>query len=144
MRSGPGFQDFSLNHKQTNDHDMPLITYVLIIGDSEADIWGLSGRERLRRMLSSLQKARLANDPEQIPPHAPALVLRGDHLFDAGVLAALVNAPTNFVLAGDLDQPVAMRIAEGDVRQGLADFIADGKEEKGEKGQSYASLPRRT
>src|SRR6185437_2143600 len=147
MRSGPGFQDFSLNHNQTNDHDMPLITYVLIIGDSEADIWGLSGRERLLRMLGSLEKTRLTNDPEQIPPHAPALVLRGDHLFDARVLAALVNTPMNFVLAGDLGQPVAMRIAEGDVHEVLPDFIADGKEGKGGKegiGKAYASLPRRT
>jgi phosphatidylglycerophosphate synthase len=147
MRSGPGFQDFSLNHNQTNDHDMPLITYVLIICDSEADIWGLSGRERLRRMLGSLQKTRLTNDPEQIPPRAPALVLRGDHLFDASVLAALVNTPMNFVLAGDLGQPVAMRIAEGDVHEVLPDFIADGKEGKEGKegiGKAYASLPRRT
>ena len=50
---------------------MPLITYVLITGDSEADIWGLSGRERLRRMLGSLQKTRLTDDPEQIPAARP-------------------------------------------------------------------------
>jgi phosphatidylglycerophosphate synthase len=126
---------------------MPLITYVLIVGDSEADIWGLSGRERLQRTLSSLQKTILVGDAEQIPLHAPALVLRGDHLFDARVLTALVSAQSNFVVASDKGQPAAMRIAEGDVHQVLAGFIADGKEGKGEKegiGKAYASLPWRT
>jgi phosphatidylglycerophosphate synthase len=116
-----------------------LTTYILIIGDSETEIWGLSGRERLRRMLAPLKQARLADDPGQIPVGASALVLRADHLFDARVLAALVNAQTNFILASDEGHSVAMRIAEGDVHQVLADFTADDKKQK---GQIYASLPR--
>jgi phosphatidylglycerophosphate synthase len=116
-----------------------LTTYILIVGDSETEIWGLSGRERLQRMLAPLKQARLADDPGQIPVRASALVLRADHLFDAGVLAALINTQTDFVLASDNGQSIAMRIAEGDVHQVLADFTADDKEQK---GQIYAALPR--
>ena len=118
-----------------------MITYVLIIGDSETEIWGLSGRERLQRMLEPLKQTRLANDLEQIPVHGPALVLRADHLFDTSVLVALVNSQTNFVLISDKGQPVAVRVAEGDVHQVLTDFMGDGK---GHTSQIYADLPRHT
>lgn len=117
-----------------------MTTYILIIGDSETDIWGLSGRERLQRMLTPLKQATLANDPGQIPARAPAVVLRADHLFDSRVLTALVNAQANFILASDQDRSVAIRIAEGDVHQVLADFTADDKEQE---GPIYAALPRR-
>jgi hypothetical protein len=30
---------------------MPQPTYIHIVGDSETNIWGLSGRDRLQRML---------------------------------------------------------------------------------------------
>ena len=77
---------------------MPVITYVHIVGDSETNIWGLSGRERLQRMLKAFTQIRLVDNPERIPVHAPALFLRADHLFDSRVLMALINARTNLVL----------------------------------------------
>ncbi|HEY6044942.1 MAG TPA: CDP-alcohol phosphatidyltransferase family protein, partial [Nitrosospira sp.] len=92
-----------------------MTTYILIIGDSDTEIWGLSGRERLQRMLAPFKQATLTDDPKQIPVGASALVLRADHLFDARVLAALINAQTDFVLASDKGQSIAIRIAEGDV-----------------------------
>ena len=70
---------------------MPVTTYIYILGDSETNIWGLSGRERLQRMLKAFKQTRVIDSPEQIPVHAPALFLRADHLFDARVLMALVN-----------------------------------------------------
>ncbi len=122
-----------------------MITHVLIIGDSETKIWGLNGRERLQRMLKLLKQTRLADDPGQIPAHAPALVLRADCLFDASVLTALVNSRINFVLTSDQGQAVAVRIAEGDVHSVLADFMADDKERTGQiSGQVYAALARHT
>ena len=66
---------------------MPEVTYVHIIGDSETNIWGLSGRERLQRMLTSFTRIRLVHNPELIPVHGSALFLRADYLFDSRVLA---------------------------------------------------------
>ncbi|MDE2365855.1 MAG: CDP-alcohol phosphatidyltransferase family protein [Betaproteobacteria bacterium] len=122
-----------------------MITHILIIGDSETEIWGLSGRVRLQRMLAPLKQARLAADPGQIPAGAPALVLRADHLFDAPVLTALIDSRTNFVLTSDQGRSAAVRIAEGDVHSVLADFMTDGQERNGRSfGQAYAALPRHT
>ena len=73
----------------------------------------------------------------------PRWFCAADHLFDARVLAALVNTQTNFVLAGDQGQPVAMRIAEGDVHEVLP--ILSPMEKKAKKEQNaYAALPRCT
>ena len=41
-------------HRQTI-RNIPVITYIYILGDSETDIWGLSGRERLERMLRGFE-----------------------------------------------------------------------------------------
>ncbi len=102
--------------------------YIYIVGDSETNIWGLSGRERLQRMLKPSSQTRLVDDPEQIPVHASALLLRADHLFDARVLAALINAKTNLVLGSNQGQSVAIRVIDGDVHQVLANFVEGGDE----------------
>ena len=102
-----------------------MITYIYILGDSETDIWGLSGRERLERMLRGFSQARTVDSPDQIPVPAPALFLRADHLFDARVLAALINTRENLVLNSDAGQPVAVRITDGDMRHVLANFMGE-------------------
>lgn len=115
-----------------------MITYIYILGDSETNIWGLSGRERLQRMLKAFTQTRLVDSPEQIPVHAPALILRADHLFDARVLMALINARVNLVLRSDEGQLVAIRITDGNMPCVLANFM------DGEKGEAFSALPRYT
>ena len=115
-----------------------MITYIYILGDSETDIWGLSGRERLERMLRGFSQTRTVDSPDQIPVPAPALFLRADHLFDARVLAALINTRENLVLNSDAGQPVAVRITDGDMRHVLANFMGEGE------GEAFPDLPRYT
>lgn len=107
--------------------NMPMTIYIHIIGGSETHIWGLSGRERLQRMLKVFAQGKLIDNSEQIPAHAPVLFLRADHLYDSRVLTALINARTNLVLSNDEGQPVAVRITDGDVADVLADFKSRGK-----------------
>ncbi|MGH8685895.1 MAG: CDP-alcohol phosphatidyltransferase family protein [Nitrosospira sp.] len=115
-----------------------MITYIYILGDSETNIWGLSGRERLQRMLKAFTQTMLVDGPEQIPVHAPALILRADHLFDARVLVALINARVNLVLSSDEGQLVAIRITDGNMPCVLANFMDGGK------GEAFSALPRYT
>lgn len=110
--------------------------YIHIIGDSETDIWGLSGRERLQRMLKSFGETRRVDNPARIPASARALLLRGDYLFDAIVLGALIKAKTDFVLVSEEDEPVAVRISGGNVQRGLDEFAGGGER------QIFSSLPR--
>lgn len=115
-----------------------MITYIYILGDSETNIWGLSGRERLQRMLKAFTQIRLVDSPEQIPVHAPALFLRADHLFDARVLTALINTRVDLVLSSDIGQSVAIRITDGNMPRVLANFMDGGK------GEAFSALPRYT
>ncbi|MBN9132921.1 MAG: CDP-alcohol phosphatidyltransferase family protein [Nitrosospira multiformis] len=110
--------------------------YIHIIGDSETDIWGLNGRERLQRMLKAFGGTRRVDNPARIPALARALLLRGDYLFDAIVLGALIKAKTDFVLVSEEDEPVAVRISGGNVQQGLDEFVGGGER------QIFSSLPR--
>ena len=84
-------------------------TYIYIFGESEINLWGLSGRERLQRTAASLKQTRLADNPADIPADAPALLLRADHLFDARIIAAMTNLQEEIVLYSQSGVPVALR-----------------------------------
>jgi phosphatidylglycerophosphate synthase len=102
-------------------------TFVYIIGDSEVNVWGLSGRERLQRMLKTYhEKITLVDDLGSIPDGEPVLFLCADHLFDARVLSALVQTQSNLVLDSNSDQVVAIHIADGNASNVLADFLGEG------------------
>src|ERR1700712_3594060 len=109
--------------------------YIHIVNESETNIWGLSGRERLRRMLKRFAQSKLVDNPEQIPAPAQVLLLRADYLFDSRVLVALIDKRANLVLTSDEGQPVAIRITDGNVPVVLADFRSGGK------GQAVSVLP---
>ena len=98
-----------------------LITHAFITGESETKIWGLTGRERLKRMLTAFKQFRVVDDPVQLPEQAPAIILRGDHLFDASILSALGKIENDCLLISDEGQPVAMRISDN-VLHALTDF----------------------
>jgi phosphatidylglycerophosphate synthase len=104
-----------------------MTTFVYIIGDSEVNVWGLSGRERLQRMLKTYhEKITLVDDLGSIPDGEPVLFLCADHLFDARVLSALVRTQPNLVLDSNSDQVVAIHIADGNASNVLADFLGEG------------------
>ena len=63
------------------------------------------------------------------------IVLRGDHLFDARVLAALINAKTNLVLVSNQSQSSRVRIINGNVHHGLTNFVEGGE------GRTFSDFP---
>ncbi len=88
---------------------MSTSTYIYIIGESETNIWGLSGRERLQRMIRPIKQTILVDDVEKIPAGASVLLLCANHLFDARVLTALIAMQDIMVLHSDNDIQVAAR-----------------------------------
>ena len=73
-------------------------SYVQIIGDSRTEIWGMTGRTRLARMLARIGGVRVITGAAGLPPGAPVLFLRGDYLFDVRVLQAVTAMDNGFVL----------------------------------------------
>ena len=73
----------------------------VLVGEAPVRLWGLTGRERLRRVLGKRGIAVLA-EGEPIPDRRSLLCLRADCLFDERVIGALIDAPG-----------VALRAVEG-------------------------------
>lgn len=88
---------------------MSTATYIYFFGESEITIWGLTGRERLRRMLQTHKDIILADEVEKIPVTATALFLNSNFLFDARVLSALLGMDKKIALYSDEGCPAAIR-----------------------------------
>lgn len=87
---------------------MSSLTYIHLIGESETNIWGLSGRTRLQRMLQPNDKIKLVDHIEEIPKDAPVLLLYANYLFDSRVLTALLEAKEKCILYSDENKQVAI------------------------------------
>ncbi len=73
-------------------------SYVQIIGDSHTEIWGMSGRARLARLLERIDGITIITDESELPDGAPIIFLRGDYLFNSRLLPALVRLENEFAL----------------------------------------------
>lgn len=89
---------------------MSTSTYIYIFDESKTKIWGLTGRERLQRMLKATEQITLVDNVEKIPPSAAALFLNANFLFDARVLTALLSLEKKIALYSNEGSPAAIRI----------------------------------
>ena len=87
---------------------MSTSTYIYIFGEDEITIWGLTGRERLARMLKPYAHLKFTDDAEKIPVSAQALFLNANFLFDARVLKALLEQDKKVALYNDEGCPAAI------------------------------------
>lgn len=88
---------------------MSTSTYIYIFGESEIKIWGLTGRERLQRMLNAYEQIKLVDHVGKIPTGASAVFLNANFLFDTRVLAALFSLDKKIVLYSEENCPAAIR-----------------------------------
>lgn len=105
---------------------MSTAIYIYIFGESEITIWGLTGHERLRRMLQAHEHVRLVDHIEKIPSGAAALFLNANFLFDARVLTALLGIKKKTALYSDEGCPAAI-LTDGDQAQQLVRNLNNNK-----------------
>ncbi|WP_018716702.1 CDP-alcohol phosphatidyltransferase family protein [Arhodomonas aquaeolei] len=95
--------------------------YVLIVGDSPLRLWGLTGRERLQRTITRMPGVALVDAAAAVPVAGRVVVLRGDYVYDAAVLTALLgDGPALCLLDPDAAAPVAMRGPGGDAESAVS------------------------
>ncbi len=63
-----------------------------IIDDSPVKIWGLTSRQRIRRVLNSAGVTDIVDDIASVPETGSVILLRGDYLFDDRVIKYMVDA----------------------------------------------------
>lgn len=66
--------------------------YAHILGEAPAKLWGLSSRERYRRVLAPVGVTAIADDLSSLSPDDSVLIVRGDYLLDGRILQGLVKS----------------------------------------------------
>ncbi|MDT8363708.1 MAG: CDP-alcohol phosphatidyltransferase family protein [Nitrosomonas sp.] len=80
-----------------------------LVGDGAVRLWGLSGRERLQRMLAETGSAfRIVENLSALPETARVLLINANYLYDGRVLGALLSFDTLTALVTDDGHPVAI------------------------------------
>ena len=91
--------------------------YICILKDTGITLWGLSGRERLSRMVRKHDNAVTIEEASQAPANTTVLLLRADYLFEPRLLQGLLQLENDIALyASNSDQVVAVRTKSEDAR----------------------------
>ncbi len=113
--------------------------HIFITGENQTQIWGLDGRERLKRMVRSLKNVILVDKVDAVPANAPLLMLSAHYLFDIRVLTALISMNESMVLYCHDMQPTAIYTLGDQAPRLLAALIP--KNNQGIE-QTLSTLPR--
>ena len=81
--------------------------YVHILNESPITIWGLTPRQRIRRVLKDVPASNFVDDVSVLPDNHTVLLLRGDYLYDDRLLNYFVQTPARMMkIDGDKGQMV--------------------------------------
>jgi len=98
-----------------------MTVHALIFAESPVQLWGLSSRQRLERILKKLHIDSWIDTPEAAASDDTILLLRGDYLYDGRLIQNLIKRPGTVLLlaADDGSRPVAAHVAAVDAKQVL-------------------------
>lgn len=69
-----------------------MTVYAHILGEAPVRLWGLSSRERYRRVLAPVGVTAIVDDLSSLCPDDSVLIVRGDYLLDGRILQGLVKS----------------------------------------------------
>jgi len=95
----------------------------VLLGRSDARIWGMSSAERLTRQLARAGVSEVRETADARPPDGAVLLLRVDYAFEQRLIDALVERPGAVLLDGAI--PVAAHVAAAEAPS-VAAAIAQG------------------
>lgn len=95
-----------------------MAVYAHILGEAPVTLWGLSSRERYRRVLAPVGVTAMVDDFSSLSPDDSVLIVRGDYLLDGRVLQSLTRSlnvmieapagPSRTVIAAHVRTDLAM------------------------------------
>jgi phosphatidylglycerophosphate synthase len=77
-----------------------------MVNDVPISLWGLSSRERLKRMLVRAGNLTFIEDLASLPSNSSVLILRGDFLYDDRIIKRLVNEENTLLQISIKKNPV--------------------------------------
>jgi phosphatidylglycerophosphate synthase len=69
-----------------------MTVYAHILGEASVTLWGLSSRERYRRVLKPVGVTAIADDLSSLKPSDSVLIVRGDYLLDGRILQSMTKS----------------------------------------------------
>ena len=101
-----------------------MTVHPMIILETPVQLWGLSSRQRLERILKKTNISGWLEDPAAAPQGDSVLILRGDYLYDERVIQELAKMPGTLLHAeaDGMKKGVAAHVAAEDARPTL-DFF---------------------
>ena len=101
-------------------------TYVHLIAETKLELWGLTSRERLRRVLARVGVTDFADDLGEVPDGASVLLLRADYLYDNRVLNGLIATPDVVLFTAEGSVAVAAHVSSSAAIRVRACLDVDG------------------
>ena len=106
-----------------------------IIDDSPVQIWGLTSRQRILRVLNSAGVTDIVDDIASVPETGSVILLRGDYLFDDRVIKYMVDAQ-------DILLQLPQARTHGIVAAKVSSSLAEQARDVLEGAASASALPR--
>lgn len=94
-----------------------------IIGSSPVQLWSIDNGERLHRLM---RRAGLTTDRADSPADKAVLLIRADHVYEEGVIKALIGHPGR-VLTSENGRPVAAHLLAGGDLAGAQNLVEAGR-----------------
>jgi len=91
------------------------MVYIHLLNESTITLWGLTPRQRIRRVLKDVPASNFVDDLGAVPDNHSVLLLRGDYLYDDRLLNYFAQTPARILkIDGDHGQMVvAAHVAAG-------------------------------
>ena len=97
-----------------------------IINNCEVSLWGLSQRERIRKVLARVGGFSECSDLEMLSSDENVLVLRADYLFEANVIKKLIELEDALLLCSSSRQQPAAAWVPATAAAEVAKLLIDG------------------
>ncbi len=105
-------------------------TYIYILNDTAVSLWGLSGKERLNRMLRKYAELEIIEDTSSLPIDSKILLLRADFLFDSRLFEPMFALPEGSAISASGSQEiVAVATKTEFAEQIVADLLGESESE---------------
>ena len=100
------------------------MVYVRILNESSITLWGLTPRQRIRRVLKDVPASNFVDDVSAVADNHTILLLRGDYLYDDRLLNYLVETPARMLkIDGDKGPMVVAAHVEASQAQPIKDAM---------------------
>jgi len=106
-------------------------TYIYILNDTTVSLWGLSGKERLNRMLRKYAELEIIEDTSLLLIDSNILLLRADFLFDSRLFVPMFALPEGSAIsANGLQEIVAVATRTDFAEQIVAELLGESESER--------------